>query len=73
MKEGCAARLQPDVNVRLVKQLRDNIKSVIDFNKTARGLNIRQMIQSAVSQELIKVHICLLQNCFLFFFTHLLS
>nr|CAG4637706.1 EOG090X03VW [Chydorus sphaericus] len=55
LKEVCAALLQSDVNIKLVKQLRDNIKSTIDFNKTARGLNMRQMIQSAVFQELIKL------------------
>ena len=56
LRDICAALLQSDVNVRLVKQLRDNIKSGIDFNMMAGGLNKRKMIQSAVFEELVKVY-----------------
>lgn len=61
LKEICAALLESDVNIRLVKQLRENVKSVIDFDDMAGGLNKRRMIQSAVFKELIKVNglICL--------------
>nr|CAG4648575.1 EOG090X03VW [Polyphemus pediculus] len=55
LKEICAALLEADVNIRLVKQLRENVRSVIDFNDMAGGLNKRRMIQSAVFKELIKL------------------
>lgn len=55
LKEICAALLESDVNIRLVKQLRENVKSVIDFNAMAGGINKRRMIQSAVFKELTKV------------------
>lgn len=59
LKEICAALLESDVNIRLVKQLRENVKSVIDFDDMAGGLNKRRMIQSAVFKELIKVFLLL--------------
>ena len=59
LKEICAALLESDVNIRLVKQLRENVKSVIDFDDMAGGLNKRRMIQSAVFKELIKVYLLL--------------
>nr|CAG4640758.1 EOG090X03VW [Eulimnadia texana] len=55
LKEICAALLEADVNIRLVKQLRENVRSVIDFTDMAGGLNKRRMIQSAVFKELIKL------------------
>nr|CAG4641591.1 EOG090X03VW [Eurycercus lamellatus] len=55
LKEICAALLESDVNIRLVKQLRENVKSVIDFDDMAGGLNKRRMIQSAVFKELMKL------------------
>lgn len=61
LKEICAALLESDVNIRLVKQLRENVKSVIDFDDMAGGLNKRRMIQSAVFKELIKVYSCTYQ------------
>ena len=48
LKDVCAALLESDVNVRLVKQLRENVRSVIDFDEMAQGLNKRRMIQQAV-------------------------
>ena len=57
LKEVCAALLEADVNIRQVKQLRENVKSVIDFEDMAGGLNKRRMIQSAVFKELVKVKI----------------
>ncbi|GAB6021717.1 Signal recognition particle [Chamberlinius hualienensis] len=55
LKEICKALLESDVNIRLVKQLRENVRSVINFDEMAAGLNKRRMIQSAVFQELIKL------------------
>lgn len=55
LKEVCTALLEADCNIRLVKQLRENVKSVIDFDEMAGGLNKRRMIQSAVFKELVKV------------------
>ena len=44
LKEVCAALLEADVNIRLVKQLRENVRGVIDFDDMAQGLNKRKMI-----------------------------
>ncbi|BES93399.1 signal recognition particle [Nesidiocoris tenuis] len=55
LKEVCAALIEADVNIRLVKQLRENVRSVIDFDEMAGGLNKRRMIQSAVFKELVKL------------------
>ena len=48
LKEVCAALLEADVNIRLVKQLRENVRGVIDFDDMAQGLNKRKMIQTEV-------------------------
>jgi len=42
--------------VQLVKRLRENVRSAIDFDDMAGGLNKRRMIQHAVFQELCKVN-----------------
>ncbi|KAH3845083.1 signal recognition particle 54 kDa protein [Dreissena polymorpha] len=55
LKEICKALLEADVNVRLVKQLRENVRSIIDFDEMAGGLNKRRMIQSSVYKELVKL------------------
>ncbi|VDP10025.1 unnamed protein product [Soboliphyme baturini] len=55
LKEVCTALLEADVNIRLVKQLRENVKSQINFDEMAAGMNKRRMIQKAVFQELIKL------------------
>ncbi|XP_012530245.1 signal recognition particle 54 kDa protein [Monomorium pharaonis] len=55
LKEICAALLEADVNIRLVKKLRENVRQVIDFEDMAGGLNKRRMIQSAVFKELVKL------------------
>ncbi|XP_050407440.1 signal recognition particle subunit SRP54 [Patella vulgata] len=55
LKEICKALLEADVNIRLVKALRENVRSVIDFDEMAGGLNKRRMIQSAVYKELVKL------------------
>ena len=53
LKEVSRALLEADVNIKLVKQLSENVKGAINFDETARGLNKRHMIQQAVFQELI--------------------
>ncbi|KAK6637096.1 Signal recognition particle [Polyplax serrata] len=55
LKEICTALLEADVNIRLVKKLRENVRAVIDFEEMAGGLNKRRMIQSAVFKELVKL------------------
>ncbi|ESO87711.1 hypothetical protein LOTGIDRAFT_127402 [Lottia gigantea] len=55
LKEICRALMEADVNIRLVKSLRENVRSVIDFDEMAGGLNKRRMIQSAVYKELVKL------------------
>uniref|UniRef100_A0A0A9WER6 Signal recognition particle 54 kDa protein n=2 Tax=Lygus hesperus TaxID=30085 RepID=A0A0A9WER6_LYGHE len=55
LKEVCAALIEADVNIRLVKKLRENVRAVIDFDEMAGGLNKRRMIQSAVFKELVKL------------------
>ena len=37
LKEICTALLEADVNIRLVKQLKDNVKKAIDFDEVAQG------------------------------------
>lgn len=49
------ALISADVNINLVKKLRDNVKKVIDFDEMAQGLNKRRMIQMVVFQELVKL------------------
>ncbi|KAJ9600630.1 hypothetical protein L9F63_026231 [Diploptera punctata] len=55
LKEICTALLEADVNILLVKKLRENVRAVIDFDEMAGGLNKRRMIQSAVFKELVKL------------------
>lgn len=55
LKEICTALLEGDINVKLVKKLRENVRSVIDFDEMAAGLNKRRMIQTAVFKELVKL------------------
>ncbi|GJQ88056.1 SRP54 [Trypoxylus dichotomus] len=55
LKEICAALIEADVNIRLVKKLRENVRAVIDFDEMAGGLNKRRLIQRAVFKELVKL------------------
>ncbi|XP_036002615.1 signal recognition particle 54 kDa protein-like [Fundulus heteroclitus] len=55
LKEVCAALLEADVNIKLVKQLRENVKAAIDLEGMASGLNKRGMIHNAVVMELVKL------------------
>ena len=55
LKEVQRALLEADVNIHLVKQLRDNMQSSINFDEIPKGLNKRKMIQNAVFKELVKM------------------
>lgn len=55
LKEICAALLESDVNVSLVKKLRNNIKVAANFEEMAAGTNKRRLIQHTVFQELCKL------------------
>merc|ERR1719447_1606245 len=55
LKEICAALIEADVNIKLVKKLKDNVTHGLDFDNMAQGLNKRKMIQNAVFQELVKL------------------
>lgn len=70
LKEICAALLESDVNIRLVKQLRENVRSAIDFDEMAGGLNKRRMIQTTVFKELVKVKEMLLFYVFTSYFQY---
>ena len=56
LKEVSRALLEADVNIRLVKQLSENVRGVINFDETARGLNKRHMIQQAVFQVKFSIY-----------------
>jgi len=55
LKEIVAALLESDVNIRLVKQLRERVRTAIDFEEMAGGLNKRRMIQTTVFKELVNL------------------
>ena len=55
LKDVCAALLEADVNVRLVKKLRENVRSGLDFHAVARGFNKRRMVEQAVFCEIVKL------------------
>jgi signal recognition particle subunit SRP54 len=45
LREICAALLASDVNVKLVQNLRTNIKSVVNIRELAAGINKKRLIQ----------------------------
>lgn len=49
LKEIATALIQADVNIRLVKQLRDNIRDRINMEELASGMNKRRIIQKVRS------------------------
>lgn len=55
LKEICTALIESDVNIRLVKQLRENVRSVINFDEIAAGMSKRKMIESQVFKELVRL------------------
>ncbi|KAL3126953.1 SRP54 GTPase [Cryptosporidium hominis] len=55
LKEIATALLKADVNVKLVAQLRNNIKKAVEQEDSAGGSNRRRQIQSAVVEELVNI------------------
>jgi len=55
LKEIAAALLQADVNVKLVSELRGNVKKRVLLESDAGGLNKRKLIQKAVIEELVRL------------------
>lgn len=52
LKDICKALLEADVNVRLVQTLRKNIKSIVNLEELAAGVNKQRIIQKAIFDEL---------------------
>ncbi|RIB13483.1 SRP54-type protein [Gigaspora rosea] len=55
LKDICHALLEADVNVRLVGNLRNNVKTAVNIQDLAAGINKRRVIQKAVLDELCKL------------------
>ncbi|KAJ3150203.1 Signal recognition particle [Geranomyces variabilis] len=55
LREVCAALLESDVNVRLVQNLRKNIKQIVDFEELGGVANKRRQIQKAIFDELCRL------------------
>ncbi|GAB0137612.1 hypothetical protein EsDP_00005869 [Epichloe bromicola] len=53
LEEICDALSEADVNVKLVKQLRKSIKSVVNFKDVPPAVNKKRLIQKAVFDELV--------------------
>ena len=47
--------MEADVNIMLVKQLKDGVKKQIDLDDMGSGLNKRRVIQTAVYKELVRI------------------
>eukprot|EP00164_Ancoracysta_twista_P001024 GFYU01001334.1.p1 GENE.GFYU01001334.1~~GFYU01001334.1.p1 ORF type:complete len:513 (-),score=174.92 GFYU01001334.1:404-1942(-) len=52
LKEISAGLLRADVNIKIVKSIKDNIKKIVDFEELAAGTNKRKLIHQAVFKEL---------------------
>jgi len=52
LKEICTALIQSDINIKLVKGLRDSVKRQVKLEEMAAGLNKRKIIEKAVFTEL---------------------
>ncbi|KAI3633721.1 hypothetical protein MIR68_008668 [Amoeboaphelidium protococcarum] len=57
LKDICAALLESDVNVRLVQQLRKNVKEAVKIDDLSVGaaLNRKRLLQKAVFDELVRL------------------
>lgn len=55
LREICAALLESDVNVRLVQNLRKNIKQIVNLEELGAGVNKRRIIQKAIFDELCRL------------------
>jgi signal recognition particle subunit SRP54 len=52
LKQICSALLESDVNVKLVQKLRQNIKTIVDFEKLENTSNKKRLIHKAIFDEL---------------------
>mmetsp|Transcript_14949 Transcript_14949/g.28939 ORF Transcript_14949/g.28939 Transcript_14949/m.28939 type:complete len:496 (+) Transcript_14949:82-1569(+) len=52
LKDIATALIQSDINIKLVKKLRDNVKKTVQLEDMAAGLNKRKIIEKAVFSEL---------------------
>ncbi|TPX54923.1 hypothetical protein PhCBS80983_g05696 [Powellomyces hirtus] len=55
LREICAALLESDVNVKLVQNLRKNIKQIVNFEELGRGVNKRRLIEKSIFDELCRL------------------
>ncbi|CAG8645206.1 15146_t:CDS:10 [Dentiscutata erythropus] len=55
LKDICHALLEADVNVRLVGSLRNNVKTAVNIQDLAAGINKRRVIQKTVLDELCRL------------------
>lgn len=55
LKEICGALLESDVQVKLVRELRDNVKLAVNLEDSASGVNRRRLIQKAVVDQLTRM------------------
>ncbi|CAJ0751203.1 17757_t:CDS:10, partial [Entrophospora sp. SA101] len=55
LKEICHALLEADINIRLVGNLRNNVKDNVNIQEVPAGINKRKLIQKAVIDELCKL------------------
>ncbi|GMT20254.1 hypothetical protein PFISCL1PPCAC_11551, partial [Pristionchus fissidentatus] len=55
LKEVCTALIESDVHIRLVAQLKNNVKKEMNFDEMTGGVNKRRLIQKTVFQELLKL------------------
>jgi signal recognition particle subunit SRP54 len=55
IKEICNEIMEDDVNIMIVKKMRENVSEVIDFDEMEGGMKKRRMIKSEVFKELVKI------------------
>ncbi|KAK9471270.1 SRP54-type protein [Dipodascopsis tothii] len=58
LKEICTALLEADVNVKLVSNLRNNIRKKINVKELAPGANRKRLVQKAIFDELVALVDC---------------
>lgn len=55
LKEICKALLESDVNIKLVQQLRNNVKKTINVENLPTGMNRKKLLRGALVEELCKL------------------
>jgi signal recognition particle subunit SRP54 len=55
LKEICRALMEADVNVKLVGQLRNNVKASVNLEDASAGTNRQRLIRKAIIDELVKL------------------